>query len=140
MRSLRMATWTSGDPVSASWKADYANCRGLRGMMLWELSGDDPTGSESPFGGASSQPADATGLLGVRTLFVTRDGKHYTYETRRVLSQPAGESDLTYRELQTIQLLRELGLSNRKRAAQLWVWRRRGLWRASAFRREDNVI
>lgn len=37
--------WTFDDPTSASWKADYANCRGLRGMMIWELSGDDPKGS-----------------------------------------------------------------------------------------------
>ena len=37
--------WSFDDPESASWKADYANCRGLRGMMFWELSGDDPTGS-----------------------------------------------------------------------------------------------
>jgi len=25
--------------------ADYANCRGLRGTMFWELSGDSPTGA-----------------------------------------------------------------------------------------------
>jgi GH18 family chitinase len=31
--------------VSAGWKADYANCRGLRGVMFWELSGDEPKGS-----------------------------------------------------------------------------------------------
>jgi len=38
--------WSFDDPQSAKWKADYANCRGLRGMMFWELSGDDyPTGS-----------------------------------------------------------------------------------------------
>ena len=38
--------WSFDDPQSARWKADYANCRGLRGMMFWELSGDDyPTGS-----------------------------------------------------------------------------------------------
>lgn len=37
--------WSFDDPVSASWKADYANCRLLRGMMFWELSGDDPAGS-----------------------------------------------------------------------------------------------
>jgi chitinase len=37
--------WSFDDLRSASWKADYANCRGLRGMMLWELSGDDPDGS-----------------------------------------------------------------------------------------------
>jgi chitinase len=37
--------WSFDDPESARWKADYANCRGLRGMMFWELSGDDPTGS-----------------------------------------------------------------------------------------------
>jgi chitinase len=36
--------WSFDDPVSASWKADYANCRGLRGVMFWELSGDDPQG------------------------------------------------------------------------------------------------
>jgi len=34
--------WSYDDPVSAGWKADYANCRGLRGVMFWELSGDDP--------------------------------------------------------------------------------------------------
>jgi chitinase len=37
--------WSFEDPTSASWKADYANCRGLRGMMIWELSGDDSKGS-----------------------------------------------------------------------------------------------
>ena len=37
--------WSFDDPLSASRKGDYANCRGLRGMMFWELSGDDPTGS-----------------------------------------------------------------------------------------------
>jgi GH18 family chitinase len=31
--------------MSAAWKADYANCRALRGAMFWELSGDDPAGS-----------------------------------------------------------------------------------------------
>lgn len=39
------AFWSFDDPLSASRKADYANCRGLRGMMFWELSGDDLTGS-----------------------------------------------------------------------------------------------
>jgi len=34
--------WSYDDPTSAGWKADYANCRGLRGVMFWELSGDDP--------------------------------------------------------------------------------------------------
>jgi len=33
--------WSYDDPRSAGWKADYANCRGLRGVMFWELSGDD---------------------------------------------------------------------------------------------------
>ena len=37
--------WSFDDPRSASWKADYANCRELRGVMFWELSGDDATGS-----------------------------------------------------------------------------------------------
>jgi chitinase len=37
--------WSFDDPVSAAWKADYANCRGLRGVMFWELSGDEPKGS-----------------------------------------------------------------------------------------------
>jgi GH18 family chitinase len=37
--------WSFDDSQSASWKADYANCRGLRGTMFWELSGDGPTGS-----------------------------------------------------------------------------------------------
>jgi chitinase len=37
--------WSFDDPQSAGWKADYAKCRGLRGMMFWELSGDDTTGS-----------------------------------------------------------------------------------------------
>ena len=37
--------WSFDDSQSASWKADYANCRGLRGTMFWELSGDSPTGS-----------------------------------------------------------------------------------------------
>jgi chitinase len=37
--------WSLDDPISAAWKADYANCRGLRGAMFWELSGDDPAGS-----------------------------------------------------------------------------------------------
>ena len=37
--------WSFDDVWSASRKADYANCRGLRGMMIWELSGDDPDGS-----------------------------------------------------------------------------------------------
>ncbi len=37
--------WSFDDSQSASWKADYANCRGLRGMMFWELSGDGPTGA-----------------------------------------------------------------------------------------------
>jgi chitinase len=35
--------WSYDDPRSAGWKADYANCRGLRGVMFWELSGDDPS-------------------------------------------------------------------------------------------------
>jgi len=34
--------WSYDDPTSTGWKADYANCRGLRGVMFWELSGDDP--------------------------------------------------------------------------------------------------
>jgi chitinase len=34
--------WSYDDPTSVGWKADYANCRGLRGVMFWELSGDDP--------------------------------------------------------------------------------------------------
>jgi DNA-binding NarL/FixJ family response regulator len=46
-----------------------------------------------------------------------RDPPALCDETRRVLAQPASESDLTYRELQTVQMLRALGLSNRKRAA-----------------------
>lgn len=37
--------WSYDDPRSAGWKADYANCRGLRGVMFWELSGDDPNGT-----------------------------------------------------------------------------------------------
>jgi chitinase len=37
--------WSYDDPQSASWKADYANCRGLRGVMFWELSGDDSNGT-----------------------------------------------------------------------------------------------
>lgn len=37
--------WSYDDPRSAGWKADYANCRGLRGVMFWELSGDDPGGT-----------------------------------------------------------------------------------------------
>ena len=37
--------WSFDDSQSASWKADYANCRGLRGTMFWELSGDGPTGA-----------------------------------------------------------------------------------------------
>jgi chitinase len=37
--------WSYDDPESAGWKADYANCRGLRGVMFWELSGDDPGGT-----------------------------------------------------------------------------------------------
>jgi len=37
--------WSFDDLTSAPWKADYANCRGLRGMMIWELSGDDSNGS-----------------------------------------------------------------------------------------------
>ena len=37
--------WSFDDPQSASWKADYANSRGLRGVMFWELSGDDPAGT-----------------------------------------------------------------------------------------------
>ena len=35
--------WSYDDPQSAGWKADYANCQGLRGVMFWELSGDDPS-------------------------------------------------------------------------------------------------
>jgi chitinase len=35
--------WSYDNPESAGWKADYANCRGLRGVMFWELSGDDPS-------------------------------------------------------------------------------------------------
>ena len=37
--------WSYDDSQSAAWKADYANCRQLRGAMFWELSGDDPGGS-----------------------------------------------------------------------------------------------
>ena len=37
--------WSFDDSTSAAWKADYANCRGLRGAMFWELSGDDPARS-----------------------------------------------------------------------------------------------
>ena len=37
--------WSYDDPQSARWKADYANCRGLRGVMFWELSGDDSNGT-----------------------------------------------------------------------------------------------
>jgi chitinase len=37
--------WSYDDPTSAGWKADYANCRSLRGVMFWELSGDDPVGT-----------------------------------------------------------------------------------------------
>jgi chitinase len=37
--------WSYDDTVSVSWKADYANCEGLRGVMFWELSGDDLDGS-----------------------------------------------------------------------------------------------
>ena len=39
-------------------------------------------------------------------------------EALRILQQPPRENDLTFRELQTIQLLHALGLTNRKRAAQ----------------------
>ena len=39
-------------------------------------------------------------------------------ETQRVLQQPPRESDLTFRELQTIQLLHVLGPSNRKSVAR----------------------
>jgi chitinase len=37
--------WSFDDPQSAAWKADYANCKQLRGVMFWELSGDDPSGT-----------------------------------------------------------------------------------------------
>jgi len=37
--------WSFDDPESAGWKADYANGMGLRGVMFWELSGDDPGGA-----------------------------------------------------------------------------------------------
>ena len=37
--------WSFDNPDSAAWKADYANCRGLRGAMFWELSGDDAAGT-----------------------------------------------------------------------------------------------
>jgi chitinase len=37
--------WSYDDVCSAGWKANYANSRGLRGAMTWELSGDDPAGS-----------------------------------------------------------------------------------------------
>jgi chitinase len=37
--------WSFDDAISAEWKADYANCNGLRGVMFWELSGDDPAGT-----------------------------------------------------------------------------------------------
>jgi len=37
--------WSFDDPESAGWKADYANQKGLRGVMFWELSGDDPSGA-----------------------------------------------------------------------------------------------
>ena len=50
--------WSFDDSQSASWKADYANCRGLRGTMFWELSGDSPTGSLLT--GMSTQLRNAT--------------------------------------------------------------------------------
>lgn len=39
--------WSYDDPVSMSNKASYVNSKngGLGGMMFWELSGDDPSGS-----------------------------------------------------------------------------------------------
>lgn len=37
--------WSFDDPRSAGWKADYANQECLRGVMFWELSGDDPAGT-----------------------------------------------------------------------------------------------
>jgi len=37
--------WSFDDATSAGWKADYANCRTLRGVMFWELSGDDRAGT-----------------------------------------------------------------------------------------------
>ena len=37
--------WSYDDIESAAWKADYANCRSLRGVMFWELSGDDSKGT-----------------------------------------------------------------------------------------------
>jgi chitinase len=50
--------WSFDDPISAKWKAYYANCRGLRGVMFWELSGDDAAGSL--LGALSKQLTDTT--------------------------------------------------------------------------------
>ena len=37
--------WTFDDPESAGNKGAYARSTVLRGVMFWELSGDDPAGS-----------------------------------------------------------------------------------------------
>jgi chitinase len=37
--------WSFDDPVSLGTKAGYTLDQGLRGIMFWELSGDDPTAS-----------------------------------------------------------------------------------------------
>jgi chitinase len=34
--------WSFDDATALGWKANYVNGRGLRGVMFWELSGDDP--------------------------------------------------------------------------------------------------
>jgi chitinase len=37
--------WSFDDPITLNTKAGYVNDQGLRGIMFWELSGDDPGGA-----------------------------------------------------------------------------------------------
>ncbi len=75
---------TTAAGTAVAWLQDGRVIVVETGLAAQAYALDLSSGRKQPW--RKIQPADATGLLGVRTLFVTRDGKHYTYETRRVLS------------------------------------------------------
>ena len=37
--------WTYEDPISIAYKVDYAQHHRMGGLMIWELSGDDASGT-----------------------------------------------------------------------------------------------